>query len=91
MGVRACVGAGAGACVGARAGMGTGGHEDLPRMPGSLGGGEDPPPGCVCVKRLWPRLFRGHSCERVSEAVIPFVSVSVKGSCDQRVPGVDVV
>ncbi len=44
-----------------------------------------------CVRRLWPQLLRGKNRERVSEAAIPFVSVSAKGSCEPREPGVDVV
>ncbi len=45
--------------------------------------------GGAKAPRAW--LFRGPSRERVSEAVIPFVSVSATESYEPRQPGIDVV
>ena len=70
-------GRGCGRARGRARGHGHGGGRGLPRAPGAEGGAKAPS-GAVCVRRLRQRLFRVPSCERVSEAVIPFVSVSVK-------------
>ncbi len=76
-------------CVLAR-GHGHGGARGPSRAAGGLRRAEGPPGWGMCVRRLRPRLFRGQSCERVSEAIILCVSMSAKGFCEPREPGVDV-
>ena len=80
-----------GRTLGRAHGHGHGGGRGSPRAPGSLGEGGEAHPWGVRVSMLLPRLFKGKSCEHVSEAVIMFVSMSAKDSCEPRKPGVGVV